>query len=283
MRSETGVTLSEPAPDVFFAQGPASNWIILRRGAAFTLIDSGYPGDLPLVLGSLHDAGLDPADAAAILITHAHIDHAGTAGHFAGTYGTPVLCSTPELPYLLGEDKAQVSIPRILSRAWQPPVLRWAWHVVTAGGAGRVAVQSAAPWRDDVELAALPGNPLAVPTPGHTPGHTAFYLPNARAVATGDALVTGHAISRLSGPQMLDSMFHSDDDGARRSLAQLCTLDAALVLPGHGPAVRMGIRQAAGTVRSRAAAAKRGLAVPGPKSGFAEPTFGRTVQEGDKR
>lgn len=270
--------VTEPAAGVFFVEGPASNWIILRSGDAFTLIDGGYPGDLPLVLDSIRDTGLDPADAAAVLVTHAHVDHAGTAGYFAAAYGHPVLCSAPEHPYVLGQDREQVSAAQILGRIWQPSVLHWTWHVLAAGGAGRVAVPTAAPWNDD-ELAALPGSPVAVPTPGHTPGHTAFYLPAAHAVATGDALVTGHALSRHRGPQMLDPMFHSDDDGARRSLGQLGKLDASLLLPGHGPAVRVGVRQAVGTVRSRAAVRRRRLVAAGAMGGFAEPTYGRYVPE----
>ncbi|MCC9195268.1 MBL fold metallo-hydrolase [Arthrobacter sp. zg-Y820] len=272
--------MTEPAANVFFVEGPASNWIILRDGDAFTLIDGGYPGDLPLVVASIRDAGLDPADAAAILVTHAHADHAGTAGYFAAAYRIPVLCSLPELPYLQGEQREQVSVAHILSRAWNPAVLHWAWHALAAGGAGRVAVLSAATWYDDAELAALPGSPVAVPTPGHTPGHTAYYLPAAHAVATGDALVTGHNISRIRGPQMLDPMFHSDGDGARRSLGQLSILDASLLLPGHGPAARLEVRQAVGTVRSRVAPRKRRIVAPGPIGGVAEPTYGKTVPDG---
>lgn len=274
--------VTEPAANVFFVEGPASNWMILRRGDAFTLIDGGYPGDLPLVMRSIRDTGLDPADAAAVLVTHAHVDHAGTAGHFAAAYSTPVLCSAAELPYLLGEEREQVSIARIVGRSWQPSVLHWAWHALAAGGAGRVAVPTAATWNDDGELAALPGSPVAVPTPGHTPGHTSFYLPAAHAAATGDALVTGHAISRTRGPQMLDSMFHSDDDGARRSLGQLGRLDASLLLPGHGPAVRVGVQQAVGTVRSRAAFRRRRnrrIVAPGPLGGLPDATYGRTMPD----
>lgn len=278
-----GYSLTEPAPDIWFAEGPASNWIILRRGEAFTLIDGGYPGDLPLVLDSIAEAGLDPAAAAAVLVTHAHVDHAGTAGYFAAAFDIPVLCREPELPYLRGEDREQVSVARILGRAWQPSVLHWGWHALLAGGAGRVAVPTARAWHDDVELAALPGSPVAVPTSGHTPGHTSFYLPAAAAVATGDALVTGHAISRQRGPQLLDAMFHSDDGGARRSLGALGKLDAALLLPGHGPAVRTGLRQAVGTARLRPTPArKRRLVAPGPIGGFAEPTYGRQVPEGSE-
>lgn len=172
MRNRGGTpkyAVTEPAADVFFVEGPASNWMILRRGDTFTLIDGGYPGDLPLVLESIRDTGLDPADAAAVLLTHAHVDHAGTAGYFAAAYGQQVLCRGPELPFLLGRDREQVAVAQILLRVWQPSALHWAWHAFAAGGAGRVAVPTAAAWRDDAELAALPGSPMAVPTPAILP------------------------------------------------------------------------------------------------------------------
>lgn len=35
-------SLSEQAPGVYFAEGPASNWIVVRDGAGFILIDTGY-------------------------------------------------------------------------------------------------------------------------------------------------------------------------------------------------------------------------------------------------
>lgn len=234
---------TEPAPGVFFVEGPASNWIILRRGGQFTLLDGGYRGDLPLVLASIRAAGLDPGDAVAVLITHAHVDHTGAAAHFARHYGTPVLSSTAEHGQLTGLEKFQVSPLQILARAWQPRVLHWAVRVLRAGGARAVPVPSAAVW-DDALLASLPGSPVAVPTPGHTPGHTAFYLPAARAVATGDALVTGHAISARNGPQLLHPMFHHHGPGVQGSLAVLAKLDAGLLLPGHGPALRMPVRDA---------------------------------------
>ena len=42
--------VSEQAPGVFFVEGPASNWVVVRDATGFILIDSGYPADLPLVL-----------------------------------------------------------------------------------------------------------------------------------------------------------------------------------------------------------------------------------------
>ncbi|MCC3273325.1 MBL fold metallo-hydrolase [Arthrobacter zhangbolii] len=262
--------LTEPAVGIFFVEGPASNWIIARRGQEFTLIDGGYRGDLPRVLASIRAVGLDPGGAVALLITHAHVDHTGAAAHFARRYGTPVFSSAAEHRQMTGVVKFQVSPLQILARAWRPRVLRWTVRALQSGGSKAVPVPSAEVW-DDALLASLPGGPVAVPTPGHTPGHTAFYLPAARAVATGDALVTGHGISTRNGPQLLHPMFHHHRAGVQGSLAVLAKLDAGLLLPGHGPALRMPVRDAVEAVRrtsvtgSRASrSARPGLApVPG--------------------
>ncbi|WTA87415.1 MBL fold metallo-hydrolase [Streptomyces antimycoticus] len=52
---------------------------------------------------------------------------------------------------------------------------------------------------------------------------------------TGDALVTADPTSRISGPQLLPDMFHTDRARALDSLVLIESLDADLVLPGHGP------------------------------------------------
>lgn len=73
----------------------------------------------------------------------------------------------------------------------------------------------------------------------------AFLLPSAHAVVTGDALVTGHPLSRNTGVvQMLHPMFHSRPDEVREALGCLTDVDASLILPGHRPALRMRLADA---------------------------------------
>ena len=98
MKHQTPARTSEPSPGVFFVQGPASNWIVVRDETGFLLIDSGYPSDRPLVLESIRHLGLRPADAKAMLITHGHVDHTGSAAYFSETYGTPILCARKSWP-----------------------------------------------------------------------------------------------------------------------------------------------------------------------------------------
>jgi glyoxylase-like metal-dependent hydrolase (beta-lactamase superfamily II) len=229
--------ITEPTEGVFFVEGPASNWIIVREGDDFILIDGGYPHHVEHVLASIRHAGLEPAQAKAMLITHGHVDHTGSAAHFSKEYGTPILCSPEEVAHVRGQEKHQVTLGQVLRRAWRPRVFRWMLHVIGAGALSAEPATKARAWDTD-ELQAFPGSPLAVLVPGHTPGHTAFFLPKAQAVATGDALVTGHPLSKETGLQMLHPMFHSRPDEVLETLQRLSDVDASLILPGHGPALR---------------------------------------------
>lgn len=238
---------TEPAAGVHFVEGPASNWIIVREGEDFILIDGGYPRDLGHVLASIRQLGLEPAEAKAMLITHGHVDHTGSAAHFSKEFGTPILCSPEEVAHVRGQEKHQVTLGQVLRRAWRPRVFRWMMHVIQAGALTAEPAAAARAW-DAGELQALPGSPRAVLVAGHTPGHTAFVLPRAHAVATGDALVTGHPLSKKTGVQMLHPMFHSRPEVAGEALRCLAGVDASVVLPGHGPALRKQIGDAISSI-----------------------------------
>jgi glyoxylase-like metal-dependent hydrolase (beta-lactamase superfamily II) len=239
----------EVAAGVFFIEGPASNWVILRREMDFTVIDGGYPGDIPLVVETIRTLGLDPSRAAAMLITHGHIDHTGAAQYFSEEFGTPILSSAGEHGALLGTEKFQVAPKEIILQAWRPRVFRWMLHVLAAEGLKTNNIKAASVF-DAAALADLPGSPVAVPTAGHTPGHTSFHLPAVGVVVTGDALASGHAFSHELGPQMLPPMFHHDPEAAYRALPALAALAATTILPGHGPALRSDIAAAVAAVPS---------------------------------
>lgn len=224
--------------------------MILRDGKEFTIIDSGYRADTELVLGSIRCLGLNPSNAAAVLITHGHVDHTGAAEMFSSSFGTPVLSSVPEHGQLIGSEKFQVAPIQIIARAWHPKVFKWMVHVAQSGGTKGIPVPGARTF-ETYNLQELPGHPVAVPTPGHSPGHTAFFIPKSHAVLTGDALVAGHGVTRRTGPQLIHPMFDHDTAMARSSLPELTKLDAHHVLPGHGKAMHMNIKDAVVAALSR--------------------------------
>ena len=73
---------------------------------------------------------------------------------------------------------------------------------------------------------------------------------------SGDALITGHLTSPVSGPQLLPRWFDHDRGTAVESLRIIRELDADILLPRHGPIHRGSAAEAAATARERAGAAR---------------------------
>jgi glyoxylase-like metal-dependent hydrolase (beta-lactamase superfamily II) len=233
--AEANVT--EVAEDIFFVQGPAVNWTILKRGKEFTLIDTGYPGNWPLLQSSINFLGLAMENAAGVLLTHGHSDHIGNAARISAM-GIPVFATHAELPNIRREVLEQVTVKDLGLRILRPRVGAWAVHAIRSGGLSDVAVPGVAGMTQDI-LDALPGSPRIIATGGHTSGHTSFFVPSAKAVVTGDALVTGHAVSPFRGPQLLPAVFHHHPSETLASVEVLRQLGAEAILPGHGPVVRV--------------------------------------------
>jgi glyoxylase-like metal-dependent hydrolase (beta-lactamase superfamily II) len=239
----------EAADNVFLVRGSAVNWILLRDGTDLTLVDGGYPGDVDDVEASIRAIGRRPEDVRAILVTHAHADHVGAVNPFHTRYGTPAYFDPTEVAHAHRDYLEQLTPPTLLANIWRPRVLPWAIHILRNGATKDVAAPHAQPFPATGPLD-LPGAPVPVPTPGHTSGHTAFHLPSVGAVITGDALVTGHPLSPTTGPQLLPAMFaHASRADLLAALTPLESLDASLVLPGHGPLHHGSIADAVRTVR----------------------------------
>jgi deazaflavin-dependent oxidoreductase (nitroreductase family) len=118
----------------------------------------------------------------------------------------------------------------------------------------------------------VPGLPdwTAVPTPGHTPGHVAYYRPGDGVLVTGDALLTVDLNSlrgvlggrqQVVGPPWYTTWSRA---AAAESIKALAALEPAVVAPGHGRPV------ASGTVEAVHALAER-LECGRPLAGFVGP------------
>lgn len=227
---------------VHFAQTDLVNWTLVADGDGVMLIDAGFPGHRNDVVDSLRQLGFGVGDLRAILLTHAHVDHFGTAIWFAKTLGTPVFCHAAEVGHAKRDYLEQVSPLDVAKRVWRPTFLSWTVAITRRGGLVRDGIPSTQPLSDDI-AAGLPGAPVAVPTPGHTGGHCSYVVDGV--LVSGDALVTSHPVSPRSGPQLLPELFNHDADGCVRSLTALGKIDSDVLLPGHGPLWRGPIREAA--------------------------------------
>ncbi len=249
--SQLADRVDEVAQDVFAVRGTEVNWYLVRDGADLTLIDAGYPGDLARVEASLRAIGRRPEDVRAVLLTHAHVDHLGAVNHFHERYRTPAYLDPVEVAHARRDYLEQAGPLDVAKNILRPGVLPWSLRIMRVGAMKKVSVPHARPFPNDGALD-LPGRPVPVATHGHTSGHSAYYLPDIGAVVTGDALVTGHGTSRVSGPQVFGPMFSHSPAGAVTALDPLEALDADLILPGHGDPLRRPIGDAVREARERA-------------------------------
>lgn len=230
------LTMTEVASGVWQARAKHVCWVLVTDGDGVTLVDTGYPGDRDRVIASLDRIGRSPADVEAVVLTHAHPDHLGSAEYFRTRHGTPVWAHRREVPNATGERIEQVGVATLLRMTWRRDVLVWLTEIVALKAAraerlGEVRTFTSAPLE-------VPGGPVPVHTPGHTSGHAALHLPERGVLLAGDALMTGHALTRTGGPQLLPDFFNTDTEQARASLELLRGLRAEAVVPGHGPVYR---------------------------------------------
>ncbi|WP_324666815.1 Beta lactamase like protein [Mycobacterium canetti] len=226
---------------VHLARGHAVNWVLVTDHTGVMLIDAGYPGDRQEVLASLRALGHEPGDVRAILLTHAHIDHLGSAIWFAREHGTPVYCHADEVGHAKREYLEQASILDVALRSWRPRTAAWGIQLLRRGGLTRSGIPTAQPLTTEV-AAGLPGRPLAIFTPGHTSGHSSYLVDGV--LASGDALITGHPMLRNRGPQLLPRVFNHHQQQCIHSLGALSLLETEVLAPGHGDLWCGPIRQA---------------------------------------
>jgi glyoxylase-like metal-dependent hydrolase (beta-lactamase superfamily II) len=226
---------------VYWLSIRGSNVYFVRSGSAWVLIDTAWANcgrSIQQAAESLFGANARPA---AILLTHIHPDHAGSALELAQMWELPVYVHPGELPVAAGTLSALEEYPL-------GPLDRWIiLPLLRALPARRVASMLAKGSLKDRARpfdpnAAVPGLPdwACIPTPGHTPGHVSFFRPSDRVLITGDALVTvklnsvwGFLLQQqgLSGPPWYTTWSWS---AAKESIAALARLEPRVLAGGHG-------------------------------------------------
>lgn len=225
--------LDEVAPGVFRVEASHNNFVLIVDGTDVTMVDSGYPKDRDLVDASVAKIGRSLADVGAMLLTHGHVDHKGSAERLRLDHEVAVLCHHSEVRLAQGEIKQQIAMWE-LRRAWRPKIFRFAVHAIRSGGLQPEHVTDVSTF-DDGEAIDVPGYPIAIFTPGHTEGHCGFHLLERGVLISGDALITVDLWDpERRGPQMIRRQFNYDHAQAIESLDKFSQIEAAVLVPGHG-------------------------------------------------
>lgn len=212
---------------------------IVDYGAGLIIIDTFYDKDAKLILDAIAGIGKKPADIKHIALTHAHRGHLGGMATLRRLSGAPIYAHEWEADIIAG-DRA-VQNPDFFA---MDPLL--AWPIISIGQlTGRWNKHEGQPVDQLIDEGDQIGPLRVIYTPGHTPGHVAFYWPERKTLFTGDAFVTwplitpGWRCTMLNEPQSWET------------LKRMATLDVEVIGPGHGDSITQNGRAVMNTLAQK--------------------------------
>jgi glyoxylase-like metal-dependent hydrolase (beta-lactamase superfamily II) len=197
-----------------------------------TIIDASIASATPKILKQLEEKGHKPQDIKRILITHAHPDHVGALAKLKAATGAIVMTSALEKPVIQGE----IPIP-VRAKGFHPP---------------KTILKDMSVDRELANEEVLPevfGGLQAILTPGHAPGHLAFWQLEKRVLICGDVIFNIPRKMRLPL-----AMLTVDMEENRRSISKIAALEPKVLCFGHGKPITENTAE-----QLRAFAQKHGL------------------------
>ncbi|MEV0840372.1 MBL fold metallo-hydrolase [Actinocatenispora sera] len=210
------------------------------------LVDAGLPGHWHDLQRELQSLGKSVGDIRGLVLTHGDSDHIGFAERLRSDHGVPVFVHAADAVRARTGKKPKVATgPMRLG-----PTLGFFAYSLRKNGLRARYVGEVTEIADG-DVLDLPGSPVVVGMPGHSPGSVAVHVPVADAVFVGDALTTRHVLTGRRGPQ--PAPFTDDPAEALASLDRIAGLSASWVLPGHGTPWHASPAEVAAAVRSGSA------------------------------
>lgn len=204
-------------------------WYLHDVDGAITVVDCGFSGYFDQLPAALAELGRSLRDVAAVVLTHYHSDHVGSAERIRTEAGATVFAPERDAT---GIRTGKVPMPGgLASSLWRPATMRYMGHAIRNGGARVTPVQELTSYADE-DVLDVPGGLRVVHTPGHTGGHCSLLAESAGVLFAGDALATVDLRFEPADPRLVP--FNEDAAQARESLSRLEGLSAGVVVVGHG-------------------------------------------------
>lgn len=206
--------------NVYFVGQPGKPWVLIDTSVA------GRARQIRTAAEIIHGEGARPS---AILLTHGHMDHAGSAAELADLWDVPIYVHALEKPFVSGQlypptDPTVGGFLAMMARFVSP-------KPIDLGSRVRMLTLG--------EVPGLPGWEWHH-TPGHAPGHVAFFRRRDGMLIGGDAVTTVNLDSflaiatkhqRVSGPPAPSTY---DWVQACDSVGVLADLRPSIIAVGHG-------------------------------------------------
>lgn len=183
------------------------NSYLVLRGKEAAIVDTGVPGSAGQILEAIRNVGSPRVSA--IILTHYHMDHTGSAAELKEATGAKVYVHEADAPFVSGRERPPFpsTVPR---------------DVVERYSRMRHVEPDALLKDGDVVFGFR-----VVHVPGHTPGSIALY--DGRSLFAGDNMNV-----REGSIQGSPAPYDWNNEMAKESLRKLLSLDFDVLLPGHG-------------------------------------------------
>ena len=206
---------------------------LLDNGTDLTLIDTLFDTDARQILERIGSIGRSIQDLKRILLTHGHRSHLGGLATLKRLSGATVYSHEWEADIIAGERTAQpvTIIPmRPLGTYWRVYYLQFG----AALGRGKHPPCTVDSTLNDGDTV---GPVRVLHTPGHTPGHLAFWWSEHRVLFAGDAIAT-YPVFEAGWPA-----FNLNPTQQQTSLLRMADLGAEVLAVGHGEPITAGATQ----------------------------------------
>ncbi|MEI7643062.1 MAG: MBL fold metallo-hydrolase [Chloroflexales bacterium] len=229
-------------PDLYTFTGlPVGRVYLITEGDGLTLIDAGVSIAAGAILRQIGALGFAPGDVRRILITHAHPDHVGALSALVHATGAEVWSSRLERPVI--EGAIPVPLPSLGSLRGVARLMR------PRGQTFYSRVLVARELRDGEMLHEVFGGLQVIATPGHAPGHLAFWHPERRVIIMGDVIMRFP-----TGMRLPFAAFTYDMAENIRSLRRVARLEPQIACFGHGNPLMVDTAKRVGAFAQRVGA-----------------------------
>jgi glyoxylase-like metal-dependent hydrolase (beta-lactamase superfamily II) len=242
--------VTDVAPGVHRLEDAYANWYLVEDDTGVTIVDAGVPTSWATLTTALQRIGRRPSDVRALVLTHAHFDHVGIAERIRTTLDVPVYVHQNDVPIARHPwryDHERARLPYLLTQVRAMPIVA---ALVRNRAFWPPAIGELTRFDDATGRLPVPGEPIVVPTPGHTLGHCALHLPDRDCVLAGDAVVMLDPYTARRGPRVVARAATVDSERNLRTLDTLLDTGAGTVLTGHGDPWRRGVSEAVAVARA---------------------------------